>query len=115
MAKHADIMRPKFEKVLEILDSELGDTGVASWTKPRGGYFISFDTMNGCASKVVALCKEAGVVFTSAGATHPYGVDPEDKNIRIAPSFATVDEIDTAAKLFCLATKIVSLEKLLAE
>jgi len=115
MAKHADIMRPKFEKVLEILARELEGTGIASWTKPRGGYFLSFDTMNGCAAKVVALCKEAGVVFTGAGATHPYGVDPEDKNIRIAPSFATLDEIDTAASLFCLAVKIVSLEKLIAE
>ena len=115
MAKHADIMRPKFEKVLETLECELGDTGVASWTKPRGGYFISFDTMNGCASKVVSLCKDAGVVFTNAGATHPYGVDPEDKNIRIAPSFAKNDEIEAAAKILCLATKIVSLEKLLAE
>ena len=113
MRKHADFMRPKFDAVLEKLENELGGTGIASWKKPMGGYFISFETMEGCAKAVVAKCKEAGVVLTGAGATYPYGVDPKDTNIRLAPSFPTPEELSEAAELFTLCVKIVSVEKLL--
>ena len=113
MRKHADFMRPKFDAVLEKLENELGDTGIASWKKPMGGYFISFETMEGCAKAVVAKCKEAGVVLTGAGATYPYGIDPKDTNIRLAPSFPTPEELSEAAELFTLCVKIVSVEKLL--
>ena len=113
MRKHADFMRPKFDAVLEKLEKELGGTGIASWKKPMGGYFISFETMEGCAKAVVAKCKEAGVVLTGAGATYPYGVDPKDTNIRLAPSFPTPEELSEAAELFTLCVKIVSVEKLL--
>ena len=113
MKKHADIIRPKFEAVLEMLDKELGDLGIAKWTKPNGGYFIGFDTMDGCAKKVVAMCKEAGVVMTGAGATYPYGKDPKDSNIRIAPSYPSVEELGKAAEVFVLCVKLVSVEKLL--
>ena len=113
MKKHADIIRPKFEAVLEMLDKELGDLGIAKWTKPNGGYFIGFDTMDGCAKKVVAMCKEAGVVMTGAGATFPYGKDPKDSNIRIAPSYPTLEDLKVAAEIFVLSVKIVSVDKLL--
>ncbi len=113
MKKHADIMRPKFEAVLQVLDSELSDLEIASWTKPLGGYFISFEAMEGCAKAIVAKCKEAGVVMTGAGATYPYGKDPKDTNIRIAPSFPTPEEMEKAAKLFALCVKLVTVEKLL--
>ena len=113
MRKHADFMRPKFDAVLEKLEKELGGTGIASWKKPMGGYFISFETMEGCAKAVIAKCKEAGVVLTGAGATYPYGVDPKDTNIRLAPSFPTPEELSEAAELFTLCVKIVSVEKLL--
>lgn len=89
MKKHADIIRPKFEATLDILEKELGGLGIGEWTKPLGGYFISFDAMEGCAKAIVARCKEAGVVLTGAGATFPYGIDPKDSNIRIAPSYPT--------------------------
>lgn len=115
MRKHADIMRPKFEAVLAALESNLGGLGIGSWTTPKGGYFISFDSMDGCAKAIVAKAKEAGVVMTGAGATFPYGVDPHDSNIRIAPSFPTVDELSLAAELFVLCVKLVSVEKLLGE
>lgn len=116
MKKHASFLRPKFEKVLEIFEEEkIEELGIGSYTKPLGGYFISFDTIDGCAKKVVGLCKEAGVVLTDAGATFPYGKDPKDSNIRIAPSFPTPDELAKAAELFCLCVKLVSAEKLLAE
>ena len=114
MKKHADLMRPKFEAVLQVLEEELGGLGIGSWTRPNGGYFISFDAMEGCAKAIVAKCKEAGVVLTGAGATYPYGKDPEDKNIRIAPSFPTVEELEEAAKLFVLCVKLVSVDKLLS-
>ena len=113
MRKHADLMRPKFEAVLEVLERELGGLGIGSWTKPYGGYFISFDAMEGCAKAIVAKCKEAGVVLTGAGATYPYGKDPKDSNIRIAPSFPTPEEMAMATDLFVLCVKLVSVEKLL--
>ncbi len=113
MDKHADFLRPKFDAVLEMFEKELGETGVATWLKPMGGYFISVDTMEGCAKAVVAKCKEAGVVLTGAGATFPYGKDPKDSNIRIAPSYPTPEELSQAAMLFTLCVKIVSIEKLL--
>ena len=113
MRKHADILRPKFEKVLEVLDSELGGLGIGTWTRPLGGYFISFDSMDGCAKAIVAKAKEAGLVMTGAGATYPYGKDPKDSNIRIAPSFPTVEELGVAAEIFVLSVKLVSIDKLL--
>ena len=113
MRKHADIMRPKFEAVLDTLERELGGLGIGSWIRPRGGYFISFDAMEGCAKAIVARCREAGVVMTGAGATYPYGRDPKDSNIRIAPSFPTKEELALAADLFVLCVKLVSVEKLL--
>ncbi len=113
MKKHADIMRPKFEAVLSILEEELGGLGIAEWIRPKGGYFISFEAMDGCAKAIVAKCKEAGVVMTGAGATFPYGKDPKDTNIRIAPSFPTPEEMAQAAELFVLCVKLVSVEKLL--
>lgn len=109
MKKHAAILRPKFHAVLDTLDQEV--TGIASWNAPKGGYFISFDTMEGCAKRVVQLCKEAGVVLTGAGATYPYGKDPKDCNIRIAPSSVSVDELKLATTLFCLCVKIATVEK----
>lgn len=115
MKKHADLMRPKFEAVLDVLEKELGDLGVGTWTKPHGGYFISFDAMDGCAKAIVAKCKEAGVILTGAGATYPYGIDPKDSNIRIAPSFPTPEEMAMATNLFVLCVKLVSVEKLLSE
>ncbi|MGN1206098.1 MAG: aminotransferase class I/II-fold pyridoxal phosphate-dependent enzyme [Eubacterium sp.] len=113
MKKHADAMRPKFEAVLKVLDKELSGAEIGSWVKPLGGYFISFDAMEGCAKKIVAKCKEAGVTLTNAGATFPYGKDPKDSNIRIAPSFPTPEEMAAATDLFVLCVKLVSIEKLL--
>lgn len=113
MKKHAEIMRPKFQAVIAELEEQLGGTGVGSWTNPNGGYFISFQTLPGCAKEVVAKCKEAGMVLTGAGATYPYGKDPEDSNIRIAPSYPSLEEMKEAAKLFALCVKLVSVSKLL--
>lgn len=113
MKKHADIMRPKFEAVLEVLEKELGGLELGSWIAPRGGYFISFEALEGCAQAIVQKCKEAGVVLTGAGATYPYGKDPKDSNIRIAPSFPTPEEMAQATDLFVLCVKLVSAEKLL--
>jgi DNA-binding transcriptional MocR family regulator len=113
MKKHADLLRPKFEAVLQVLDQELTGLEIGSWTKPRGGYFISFDAMPGCAKSIVAKCKELGVVLTDAGATYPYGKDPQDSNIRIAPSFPTPEEMMEATKIFVLCVKLASVEKLL--
>lgn len=114
MRRHADIMRPKFEAVIEILEKELGSLGIGSWTSPRGGYFISFDSLDGCAKSVVARCKKAGLVMTGAGATYPYGKDPHDSNIRIAPSYPPLGDLRMAMELFALCVKIVSIDKLLA-
>ncbi|MCD8330810.1 MAG: aminotransferase [Lachnospiraceae bacterium] len=113
MRKQADLIRPKFEAVEDILDQELGGLEIGTWTKPRGGYFISFQAMNGCAKQIVARCKEAGVVLTGAGAAYPYGLDPDDSNIRIAPTYPTLEEMKQATKLFSLCVKLVSVEKLL--
>ena len=113
MRKHAEFMRPKFEAVESVLEEELGGLGIGSWTEPKGGYFISFEAMDGCAKAIVAKCKEAGVKLTGAGATFPYGKDPKDSNIRIAPSFPTPEEMKQAADLFVLCVKLVSGEKLL--
>ena len=115
MRKHADILRPKFEAVEEILEKELGGTGIASWTSPKGGYFISFDTMPGCAKKVVSRCAKAGVVMTPAGATFPNGKDPKDTNIRIAPSFPSIVDLKAATELLALSTKLVTVEMMLKE
>lgn len=115
MMKHAAQLRPKFEAVLAVLDQELTGLGIGTWTKPNGGYFISFDAMEGCAKEIVAKCKEAGMVLTGAGATFPYGNDPRDSNIRIAPSFPTPEEMAMATDLFVLCVKLVSVEKLLGE
>ena len=113
MRKHAAIMRPKFELVLDTLERELGGLGIGTWTKPLGGYFISFDSMEGCAKEIVAKCREAGVTLTGAGATYPYKKDPHDSNIRIAPSYPTLEELKVTAELFVLCVKLVSVEKLL--
>lgn len=114
MRKHAEFLRPKFDAVLEILDRELTGLGAGSWMKPMGGYFISFDAVPGCAKAIVNKCKEAGVVLTGAGATYPYGKDPDDSNIRIAPSYPTLEELKQAAELFTLCAKLATVEKLLA-
>ncbi len=113
MKKHADILRPKFEAVVSTLEKELGGLGIGSWISPKGGYFISFEAMEGCAKEIVAKCKEAGVVMTGAGATYPYGKDPKDSNIRIAPSFPSPEEMAQAANLFALCVKLVSVNKVL--
>ena len=113
MKLHAAIIRPKFQALLEKMDEELGNLGIASWTNPLGGYFISFNAMEGCAKKIVAKCKEAGLVMTGAGAAFPYGNDPQDSNIRIAPTMPSPEELSLAAELFVTCVKLVSVEKLL--
>lgn len=115
MKKHAAIIRPKFEMVEEVLEKGLTEVGIGKWTKPNGGYFISFDAPEGCAKEIVSRAKKAGVVMTGAGATWPYGKDPKDSNIRIAPTFPPVEELRVAAELFVLCVKLVAVEKLLAE
>ncbi|MGN0534187.1 MAG: aminotransferase class I/II-fold pyridoxal phosphate-dependent enzyme [Eubacterium sp.] len=113
MKKHAAILKPKFDVVIKHLNEELGGRGIASWVNPKGGYFISLDVMNGCAKRTGELCSEAGVTLTSVGATYPYGIDENDKNIRIAPSFPPVDELDIAAQLLCICVRLACVEKLL--
>lgn len=113
MKKHAAILKPKFDIVIKTLNEELAGKGIASWFAPKGGYFISLDVMEGCAKRVGELCKEAGVTLTSVGATYPYGKDPNNKNIRIAPSFPPVDELSLAAELLCICTRLAAAEKLL--
>lgn len=112
MKRHAELLRPKFEAVLDTLEKELAGLGIGSWIKPRGGYFISFNSLPGCAKEIVAKCKHLGVVLTDAGATFPYGKDPEDSNIRIAPTFPTPEEMAQAAEVFVLCVKLTSVEKL---
>ena len=113
MGKLADKLRPKFDAVLAELDSKLEGLGIAKWRKPNGGYFISLYVLEGCAKRVVELCANAGMTLTPAGATYPYGIDPDDSNIRIAPSFPSVEEISVAAKVLCVAVKYAALEKIL--
>ena len=115
MKKHADILRPKFDTVLSVLESELGGLEIGSWMAPRGGYFISFDALDGCAKAIVAKAKEAGLILTKAGATFPYGKDPKDSNIRLAPSYPTVEELQQAMDLFCVCVKKAGIEKLLEQ
>ena len=113
MKKHAAILKPKFDIVLNHLNNELGGKGIATWFDPKGGYFISLDVMDGCAKRVGELCKEAGVTLTTVGATYPYGIDPKNSNIRIAPSFPPVEELDLAAELLCICVRLASIEQLL--
>lgn len=114
MARHAELLRPKFERVEAILKEDLARSGAGSWTEPKGGYFISFDTLPGCAARTVELCKKAGVKFTPAGATWPCGRDPEDRNIRLAPSYASMEEIEAAVHLFTICVRLAALESLTA-
>ena len=112
MKRHAAILAPKFHAVLNALDQEIAPLGIADYKRPVGGYFVSVDAMPGCAKRTLALCKEAGVTMTGAGATFPYGIDPHDSNIRIAPSFPPVSELEQAIAIFCNALKLAALEKL---
>lgn len=114
MMKQAAILRPKFEALFAYFEEELGGLGIASWSKPKGGYFMSFDALEGCAKAIVQKAKEAGVVLTGAGATYPYGKDPKDSNIRIAPSYPTMQDLMAAAELFVTCVKLVSVEKILS-
>lgn len=113
MRKHADIIRPKFETVLNSFNEYLGDKNIARWTSPLGGYFISLYVLEGCAKRVEQLCANAGLILTPAGAAYPYGIDPKDSNLRIAPSYPCVEEVKVAAKLLCVAVKYAALEKLI--
>lgn len=113
MLRHAAILKPKFDAVLSAFESKLSGKGIAEWTNPNGGYFISLDVYEGCAKRTVALCKEAGVTLTGAGATFPYGKDPDDKNIRIAPTFPSRDELCKAVEILCLCVEIAAIEKIL--
>lgn len=115
MKKHAAILRPKFEICQKVLEESLADTGVAMWTKPKGGYFISLNVYAGCAMKTVELAKEAGVVVTEAGATFPYHKDPGDTNIRIAPSFPKTDELEKGMEVLCACAKLAAVQKLIEE
>ncbi len=115
MKKHADIIRPKFQKVDDVLEKELGSAEIGTWSHPKGGYFISFEALPGCAKAIVAKAKEAGVVMTPAGATYPYGKDPTDSNIRIAPTFPTVEELERACDIFVLSVKLISIDKILSD
>lgn len=112
MKKHAQLMKPKFDMVLTHLENELGGKGIAEWLDPKGGYFISLDVMKGCAKRVGELCREAGVTLTTVGATYPYGIDPDNSNIRIAPSLPPVSELDLAAQILCVSVKLACIEKL---
>ena len=113
MKKHAAILKPKFDMVLDLLESELGGKNIATWNKPNGGYFISFNTMPGCAAATLKLAADAGVIMTPAGATFPYSKDPQDRNIRIAPTLPPVAELKTAMELLCICVQIASIQKLL--
>ena len=115
MQKHRAIIYPRFELVWKTLEQELGGLGIADWTHPNGGYFISLNVLPGCAKRVVALCKEAGVVLTGAGASFPYGIDPSDTNIRIAPTYPSLEDLAKAAEVLCLCVKLAAAEKLLEQ
>ena len=114
MARHADILRRRFDIVLDTLERDLADTGIATWTRPNGGYFVSLDVLDGTAKRVFALCRDAGVTLTNVGATFPYGYDPDDKNLRLAPSFPTCEDLALAMSVLTLAVRMAALEKLLA-
>lgn len=115
MRKQADIIRPKFEAVEQIFEEHLGGLDIGEWTKPRGGYFISFDSLPGCAKQIIAKAKKAGIIMTNAGATWPYGDDPYDTNIRVAPTYPPLEDLKTAAELFTVCVRLVSTEKLLSD
>ncbi len=115
MKKHREILEPRFQIVTSMLSKELSGLDIASWENPNGGYFVSVDVEEGCAKRVVALCKEAGVVLTGAGATFPYGNDPKDSNIRIAPSYPPVEELQIAMEIFCISVRLAAAEKYLAQ
>lgn len=113
MKKHRDIIRPKFEIVLKALESKIKPLGIGEWSNPKGGYFVSFNGEANTAKRIVSLCAEAGVVLTKAGAAFPYGIDPEDKNIRIAPTYPSCEELEMAMEVFCVAVKLATAEALL--
>ena len=113
MKKHAAILRPKFSTVIDALENNLSGTGIATWTNPKGGYFIGLDVLDGCAKKVVSMCADAGVKLTGAGATYPYGKDPHDSNIRIAPTFPSTEELEQACKILVLCVKLAGIDKIL--
>ena len=115
MRKHAEIIRPKFEAVESILNQHLQGLNIGTWTNPLGGYFIMFDSLPGCAKDIVARAKKAGVIMTKAGATWPYGNDPQDSNIRIAPTYPTLPDLTTAMEIFTLCVRISSAKKILAD
>ena len=116
MEKHKAIIKPKFDAMRRLLREGLADCGaIARWTDPKGGYFISLYTLPGCAKRTVALCKEAGVVLTGAGAAYPYGVDPQDTNIRLAPTYPALEEVEKATQLLCIAVRLAAVEHLLAQ
>lgn len=115
MKKHASIIRPKFEAVLDTLEKELGGKEIAWWNKPKGGYFISLYTLDGCAKEIVRMAADAGVKLTRAGATYPYGKDPRDRNIRIAPTYPPLEELKKAIEILCICVQLVSARKLLSE
>lgn len=110
MEKHAEILRPKFEKVLSVFEKELGSRGIASWENPKGGYFISLNLLSGCAKRAFSLAKEAGVTLTNVGETFPYGIDPDDSNLRIAPTYPSLGELEKALEALCICVRIASLE-----
>jgi DNA-binding transcriptional MocR family regulator len=113
MKKHAAILKPKFDVVLNALDTEIAPLGIANWNRPVGGYFVSLNVMDGTAKRTLALCKEAGVAMTPAGATFPYGNDPQDSNVRVAPTLPPTAELEDAIKVLCVCIKLAALEKLL--
>ena len=113
MKKHAKILAPKFQCVLDSLESKIAPLGIATWQRPKGGYFVSVNVFPGTAKATWQLCKEAGLTLTGAGATYPYGKDPSDSNQRIAPSFPPIDQLETAMEIFCTSVKLSALKKLL--
>jgi DNA-binding transcriptional MocR family regulator len=113
MKRHATLLAPKFQTVLDVMEEEIEPLGFANWNRPVGGYFISLNTMHGTAKRALQLCREAGVTMTDAGATYPYGIDPNDSNIRIAPSLPTPEELEKAMRIFATCLKLAALEKLL--
>ena len=112
MEKHAKIIAPKFQLVLDMLEKEIAPLGIGEWVKAKGGYFISYNTVGSSAKRIGELCKAAGLVLTTVGATYPYGVDPDDKNIRIAPTFPSVENLGKAMEVFCLCAKLAAVEAL---